>query len=85
MGLIKAALGAAGGVMGKGLICLKAILKYRHGSLPQSKLSRELAQASRNHEVPWINNNAQPSRVFLKKSRVNPCQNKRSVFSVLKI
>ena len=38
---------------GNGLICLKAILKYRHGSLPQSKLSRELAQASRNHEVPY--------------------------------
>ena len=37
-----------------GLICIKAILKYRHGPLPQkSKLSRELAQASRNHEVPW--------------------------------
>ena len=37
-----------------GLISLKAILKYRHGSLPQkNKLSRELAQASRNHEVPW--------------------------------
>ena len=29
---------------GNGLICLKAILKYRHGSLPQSKLSRELAK-----------------------------------------
>ena len=39
---------------GNGLISLKAILKYRHGSLPQSKLSRELAQASRNHEVPWL-------------------------------
>ena len=38
---------------GNSLICIKAILKYRHGSLPQSKLSRELAQASRNHEVPW--------------------------------
>ena len=38
-----------------GLICIKAILKYRHGSLPQkNKLSRELAQASRNHEVPWL-------------------------------
>ena len=30
--------------MGKGFICIKAILKYRHGSLPQSKLSRELAK-----------------------------------------
>ena len=45
----------AGCAMGKGFICIKAILKYRHGSLPQkNKLSRELAQASRNHEVPWI-------------------------------
>ena len=43
----------AGCAMGKGFICIKAILKYRHGSLPQSKLSRELAQASCNHEVPW--------------------------------
>ena len=40
---------------GNGYISLKAILKYRHGSLPQkSKLSRELAQASRNHEVLCI-------------------------------
>ena len=50
---------------GKGFICIKAVLKYRHGSLPQSKLSRELAQASRNHEVPWYIN-AEPSRVFEK-------------------
>ena len=39
------------------------ILKLK-GRYVQS--SRELAQASRNHEVPWINNNAQPSRVFEK-------------------
>ena len=59
--------GTAGLRDGNGFISLKAILKYRHGSLPQkNKLSRELAQASRNHEVPWINNNAQPSRVFIK-------------------
>ena len=46
---------------GNGLISLKAILKYRHGSFPQSKLSRELAQASRNHEVPWkISMRSQP-------------------------
>ena len=30
--------------MGKGFICIKAILKYRHGSFPQSKLSRGLAK-----------------------------------------
>ena len=41
------------------------ILKLK-GRYVQS--SRELAQASRNHEVPWINNNAQPSRVFFKKA-----------------
>ena len=29
---------------GNGLISLKAILKYRHGSFPHSKLSRELAK-----------------------------------------
>ena len=53
---------------GNGYISLKAILKYRHGSLPQkSKLSRELAQASRNHEVPWFIY-AEPSRVFFKKT-----------------
>ena len=52
--------GTAGLRDGKGLICLKAILKYRHGSLPQSKLSRELAQASCNHEVPW-DINAEPA------------------------
>ena len=47
--------GTAGLRDGNGLICIKAILKYRHGSLPQkNKLSRELAQASRNHEVPCI-------------------------------
>ena len=34
----------AGCAMGKGFICIKAILKYRHGSFPQSKLSRELAK-----------------------------------------
>ena len=37
------------------------------------KLSRELAQASCNHEVPW-DINAEPSRVF--ESRGFPCQNK---------
>ena len=37
--------GTAGLRDGNGLICIKAILKYRHGSLPQkNKLSRELAK-----------------------------------------
>ena len=50
-----------------GLISLKAILKYRHGSLPQkNKLSRELAPASRNHEVPWLYQCGAKSRVFEK-------------------
>ena len=52
--------------MGKGFICIKAILKYRHGSFPQSKLSRELAPASRNHEVPWLYQCGAKSRVFEK-------------------
>ena len=56
----------AGCAMGKGFICIKAILKYRHGSLPQSKLSRELAPASRNHEVPWLYQCGAKSRVFEK-------------------
>ena len=44
--------GTAGLRDGNGLISLKAILKYRHGSLTlKNKLSRELAQESRNHEV----------------------------------
>ena len=51
---------------GNSLICIKAILKYRHGSLPQSKLSRELAPASRNHEVLWLYQCGAKSRVFEK-------------------
>ena len=52
---------------GNGLISLKAILKYRHGSLPQkNKLSRELAQASRNHEVPWKNQCGAKPCLYLK-------------------
>ena len=56
----------AGCAMGKGFICIKAILKYRHGSFPQSKLSRELAPASRNHEVPWLYPCGAKSRVVEK-------------------
>ena len=68
---------------GDGLICLKAILKYRHGSLTLVKKSvlicanlwtkklsgkenRELAPASRNHEVPWLYQCGAKSRVFEK-------------------
>ena len=52
---------------GNGLISLKAILKYRHGSFPQSKLSRELAkQAVITKCRGYIH--AEPSRVFLKKA-----------------
>ena len=44
---------------------LRAILKYRHGSLPQSKLSRELAkQAVITKCRGYIH--AEPSRVFIK-------------------
>ena len=57
----------AGCAMGKGFICIKAILKYRHGSFPQSKLSRELAkQAVITKCRGYIH--AEPSRVFLKKA-----------------
>ena len=46
---------------------LRAILKYRHGSLPQSKLSRELAkQAVITKCRGYIY--AEPSRVFLQKA-----------------
>ena len=45
----------------------KGYTKYRHGSLPQkNKLSRELAPASRNHEVPWLYQCGAKSRVFEK-------------------
>ena len=45
---------------------LRAILKYRHGSLPQSKLSRELAKQAVTTKCR-DNIYAEPSRVFLKK------------------
>ena len=63
--------GTAGLRDGNGFISLKAILEYRHGSLPQkNKLSRELAPASRNHEVPWkISMRSQA--VSLKKPRIS--------------
>ena len=55
---------------GKGFICIKAILKYRHGSLPQSKLSRELAkQAVITKCRGYIH--AEPSRVFIKNKAVD--------------
>ena len=60
--------GTAGLRDGNGFISLKAILKYRHGSLPQkNKLSRELAPASRNHEVPCQLNPCAAKAVSLKK------------------
>ena len=55
----------AGYAMGKGFICIKAILKYRHGSLPQSKLSRELAKQAVTTKCR-DNINAEPSRAFIK-------------------
>ena len=57
----------AGCAMGKGLICIKAILKYRHGSLPQSKLSRGLAKQA---VITKCRGKDQcgASRVFLKKA-----------------
>ena len=57
--------GTAGLRDGNGLISLKAILKYKHGSLPQkNKLSRELAkQAVITNCCGYIH--AEPSRVFI--------------------
>ena len=43
-----------------GLNLLKAILKYRHGSLPQSKLSRELAKQAVNTKCRVIVLDAEP-------------------------
>ena len=55
---------------GNGLISLKAILKYRHGSLPQSKLSRDLAkQAVITKCRGYIH--TEPSRVFIKNKAVD--------------
>ena len=56
---------------GNGFISLKAILKYRHGSLPQkSKLSRELAkQAVITKCRGYIH--AEPSRAFIKNKAVD--------------
>ena len=60
----------AGCAMGKGFICIKAILKYRHGSFPQSKLSRELAkQAVITKCRGYIH--AEPSRAFIKNKAVD--------------
>ena len=48
------------------LYLLRAILKYRHGSLPQSKLSCELAKQAVTTKCR-DNIYAEPSRVFFKK------------------
>ena len=60
--LKKTRLGCA---MGKGFICIKAILKYRHGSFPQSKLSRELAKQAVITKCRGLSMR-EPSRVFIK-------------------
>ena len=52
------------------LYLLRAILKYRHGSLPQSKLSRDLAkQAVITKCRGYIH--AEPSRAFIKNKAVD--------------
>ena len=59
--------GTAGLRDGNGLISLKAILKYKHGSLPQkNKLSRELAKQAVITKCR-DNINAEPKAVSLKK------------------
>ena len=55
---------------GNGLISLKAILKYRHGSLPQSKLSRELAKRAVITKCRGYIY-AEPSRAFIKNKAVD--------------
>ena len=55
----------AGCAMGKGFICIKAILKYRHGSFPQSKLSRGLAKQAVITKCRGLSMR-EPSRVFIK-------------------
>ena len=55
---------------GNGLISLKAILKYRHGSLPQSKLSRELAKLAVITKCRGYIH-AEPSRAFIKNKAVD--------------
>ena len=49
-----------------GLYMLKAILKYRHGSLAVLHSKPWTCEASRNHEVPWIKSMRSQSRVFEK-------------------
>ena len=44
----------ASGAMDKGFICIKAILKYRHGSFSAEQTKPWTCEASRNHEVPWL-------------------------------
>ena len=55
---------------GNGLISLKAILKYRHGSLPQSKLSRGLAKQAVITKCRGLSMR-EPSRVFIKNKAVD--------------
>ena len=68
---------------GNGLICIKAILKYRHGSKKLKDWKIEIlknvtkpwtCEASRNHEVPWII--LMRSQAVSLKSRGFPCPNK---------
>ena len=76
---------------GKGFICIKAILKYRHGWLRigrvegklscdplQSILSRELAKQAVITKCRGISMRSQAVS-FLKKSRGFPCQKEKSV------
>ena len=55
---------------GNGLISLKAILKYRHGSFPQGKLSRELAKQAVITKCRGLSMR-EPSRAFIKNKAVD--------------
>ena len=56
--------------MDKGFICIQAILKYRHGAFPQSKLSRGLTKQALIKQGRGYNH-AEPSRAFIKNKAVD--------------
>ena len=71
----------AGCAMGKGFICIKAILKYRHGSLTQSKLSRDLAKQAVTTKCRGCIN-AEPKAVSLKKPWISVPKRKSVIITI---
>ena len=64
---------------GNSLICIKAILKYRHGSLPQSKLSRELAKQAVITKCLVLSMRSQAVPLF----KIKPCLSVPKIKSVI--